>query len=177
MQPYEEENTEDMKNRILARIEELEQEMANIREGWKKECRQITSSLGQETQASIQTLEDQMAQMAKYKEETDGDLRDVVLSKEKEGSEESVTIEKENEEENVENKNVLFEEVHGKIIEEEKKKTRNESVREEAWEGISVVISARKLIGATNPLNAEPGTTRGDLVVQTGSSGISDYCA
>nr|GMD48591.1 hypothetical protein Iba_chr10fCG7820 [Ipomoea batatas] len=47
----------------------------------------------------------------------------------------------------------------------------------EAWEGISVVISARKLIGATNPLNAEPGTTRGDLAVQTGSSGISDYCA
>ncbi|MEQ5154392.1 hypothetical protein ABN254_21470, partial [Providencia rettgeri] len=58
MQPYEEENTEDMKNKILARIEELKQEMANIREGWKQEFRQRTSSLGQETQASIRTLED-----------------------------------------------------------------------------------------------------------------------
>ncbi|KAK4350650.1 hypothetical protein RND71_029963 [Anisodus tanguticus] len=38
----------------------------------------------------------------------------------------------------------------------------------EAWEGIGVVASARKLIGATNPLNAEPGTIRGDLAVQTG---------
>ncbi|XP_019158745.1 PREDICTED: nucleoside diphosphate kinase 2, chloroplastic [Ipomoea nil] len=37
-----------------------------------------------------------------------------------------------------------------------------------AWEGIGVVASARKLIGATNPLNAEPGTIRGDLSVQTG---------
>nr|GMD13553.1 uncharacterized protein LOC109169483 [Ipomoea batatas]GMD16823.1 uncharacterized protein LOC109169483 [Ipomoea batatas] len=65
MQPYEEENTEDMKNKILARIEELEQEMTNIREGWKQEYRQRTSSLGQETQPSIRTLEDQMAQVAK----------------------------------------------------------------------------------------------------------------
>lgn len=37
-----------------------------------------------------------------------------------------------------------------------------------AWEGVGVVASARKLIGATNPLNAEPGTIRGDLAVQTG---------
>ncbi|KAK6921235.1 Nucleoside diphosphate kinase-like domain [Dillenia turbinata] len=37
-----------------------------------------------------------------------------------------------------------------------------------AWEGIGVVASARKVIGATNPLNAEPGTIRGDLAVQTG---------
>jgi hypothetical protein len=29
-----------------------------------------------------------------------------------------------------------------------------------------VVKSARKLIGATNPLEAEPGTIRGDLAVQ-----------
>nr|GMD35760.1 flavonol 3-sulfotransferase-like [Ipomoea batatas] len=65
MQPYEEENMEDMKNKMLARIEELKQEMANIREGWKQESRQRTPSLGQETQASIQTLEDQMAQVAK----------------------------------------------------------------------------------------------------------------
>nr|GLL21628.1 hypothetical protein Itr_chr03CG05800 [Ipomoea trifida] len=65
MQPYEEENTEDMKNKILARIEELKQEMANIREKLKQESRQRTSPLGQETQASIRTLEDQMAQVAK----------------------------------------------------------------------------------------------------------------
>ncbi|KAF3628820.1 Nucleoside diphosphate kinase 2, chloroplastic [Capsicum annuum] len=37
-----------------------------------------------------------------------------------------------------------------------------------AWKGVGVVASARKLIGATNPLNAEPGTIRGDLAVQTG---------
>ncbi|CAL5229765.1 g13150 [Coccomyxa viridis] len=36
------------------------------------------------------------------------------------------------------------------------------------WEGNGVVKSARKLIGATNPLEAEPGTIRGDLAVQTG---------
>ncbi|KAK9908383.1 hypothetical protein WJX75_007067 [Coccomyxa subellipsoidea] len=36
------------------------------------------------------------------------------------------------------------------------------------WEGNGVVASARKLIGATNPLNAEPGTIRGDLAIQTG---------
>jgi len=37
-----------------------------------------------------------------------------------------------------------------------------------AWEGDGVVASARKLIGATNPLQAEPGTIRGDLAVRTG---------
>ncbi|KAJ3681379.1 hypothetical protein LUZ60_015868 [Juncus effusus] len=37
-----------------------------------------------------------------------------------------------------------------------------------AWEGAGVVASARKLIGSTNPLQAEPGTIRGDLAVQTG---------
>lgn len=31
-----------------------------------------------------------------------------------------------------------------------------------------MVASARKLIGATDPLQAEPGTIRGDLSVQTG---------
>eukprot|EP00899_Mesostigma_viride_P010206 jgi/Mesvir1/19187/Mv11509-RA.1 len=36
------------------------------------------------------------------------------------------------------------------------------------WEGDGVVASARKLIGATNPLAAEPGTIRGDLAVNTG---------
>lgn len=38
----------------------------------------------------------------------------------------------------------------------------------QVWEGAGVVKSARKLIGATNPLEAEPGTIRGDLAVQTG---------
>ena len=36
------------------------------------------------------------------------------------------------------------------------------------WEGEGVVASARKLIGATNPLNSEPGTIRGDLAVNVG---------
>ena len=31
------------------------------------------------------------------------------------------------------------------------------------WEGEGVIGSARKLIGATKPLEAEPGTIRGDL--------------
>jgi nucleoside-diphosphate kinase len=41
-----------------------------------------------------------------------------------------------------------------------------------AWEGIGVVASARKLIGATNPLQSEPGTIRGDLAIQTGRNVI-----
>jgi nucleoside-diphosphate kinase len=36
------------------------------------------------------------------------------------------------------------------------------------WEGEGVVASARKIIGATNPLTAEPGTLRGDLGVSIG---------
>ncbi len=36
------------------------------------------------------------------------------------------------------------------------------------WEGDGVVASARKMIGATNPLTAEPGTIRGDLGVNIG---------
>ncbi|KVI06222.1 Nucleoside diphosphate kinase [Cynara cardunculus var. scolymus] len=43
-----------------------------------------------------------------------------------------------------------------------------------AWEGVGVVASARKLIGATNPLQAEPGTIRGDLAVQTGRRMITN---
>lgn len=31
------------------------------------------------------------------------------------------------------------------------------------WEGEGVVASARKMIGATNPLTSEPGTIRGDF--------------
>ncbi len=36
------------------------------------------------------------------------------------------------------------------------------------WEGEGVVASARKMIGATNPLNSEPGTIRGDFGVEVG---------
>lgn len=36
------------------------------------------------------------------------------------------------------------------------------------WEGDGVVTSARKMIGATNPLTAEPGTIRGDFGVNIG---------
>lgn len=36
------------------------------------------------------------------------------------------------------------------------------------WEGDRVVASARKMIGATNPLTAEPGTIRGDFGVNIG---------
>ena len=36
------------------------------------------------------------------------------------------------------------------------------------WEGEGVVASARKIIGATNPLTAEPGTIRGDFGVSIG---------
>ena len=38
----------------------------------------------------------------------------------------------------------------------------------QVWEGDGVVRSARKLIGATNPLEAEAGTIRGDFAIQTG---------
>lgn len=36
------------------------------------------------------------------------------------------------------------------------------------WEGKGAIASARKLIGATNPLTAEPGTIRGDFGVDIG---------
>lgn len=36
------------------------------------------------------------------------------------------------------------------------------------WEGEGVVASARKIIGATDPLAAEPGTIRGDFGVNIG---------
>lgn len=41
-----------------------------------------------------------------------------------------------------------------------------------ALEGPGVVASARKLIGVTNPLQAEPGTIRGDLGIETGRNVI-----
>ncbi len=40
------------------------------------------------------------------------------------------------------------------------------------WEGDGVVASARLLIGATNPLSADPGTIRGDLAVNVGRNVI-----
>lgn len=40
------------------------------------------------------------------------------------------------------------------------------------WEGNGVVASARRLIGATNPLSAEPGTIRGDYAVDVGRNMI-----
>ena len=36
------------------------------------------------------------------------------------------------------------------------------------WEGDGVVAASRKMIGATNPLSAEPGTIRGDFGVNIG---------
>lgn len=36
------------------------------------------------------------------------------------------------------------------------------------WQGDGVVASARKIIGATNPLTAEPGTIRGDFAISIG---------
>jgi len=40
------------------------------------------------------------------------------------------------------------------------------------WEGDGVILSARKLIGATKPLDAEPGTIRGDLAIDIGRNVI-----
>ena len=40
------------------------------------------------------------------------------------------------------------------------------------WEGEGVILGARKLIGATKPLEAEPGTIRGDLAVDIGRNVI-----
>ncbi|MGG6266787.1 nucleoside-diphosphate kinase [Leptolyngbya sp. AN03gr2] len=36
------------------------------------------------------------------------------------------------------------------------------------WEGDGVIAGARKVIGATNPLSAEPGTIRGDFGANIG---------
>lgn len=36
------------------------------------------------------------------------------------------------------------------------------------WEGYDAVTIARRLIGATNPIDAAPGTIRGDLAIDTG---------
>ncbi len=40
------------------------------------------------------------------------------------------------------------------------------------WEGDGVISGARKVIGATKPLDADPGTIRGDLAVNIGRNVI-----
>jgi nucleoside-diphosphate kinase len=35
------------------------------------------------------------------------------------------------------------------------------------WEGENVISVVRKMVGATNPVNAEPGTIRGDFALTT----------
>lgn len=40
------------------------------------------------------------------------------------------------------------------------------------WEGKNVILTARKMMGATNPQNAEPGTIRGDFAVDMGMNVI-----
>ena len=36
------------------------------------------------------------------------------------------------------------------------------------WQGREVAKTARKMLGATNPLNSEPGTIRGDYCIESG---------
>ena len=36
------------------------------------------------------------------------------------------------------------------------------------WEGKNVVLTGRKIIGATNPSESAPGTIRGDFAVEIG---------
>ncbi|SFP41661.1 nucleoside-diphosphate kinase [Salibacterium halotolerans] len=40
------------------------------------------------------------------------------------------------------------------------------------WEGENVITEARKMMGTTNPLEAAPGTIRGDYAVQVGMNVI-----
>ena len=40
------------------------------------------------------------------------------------------------------------------------------------WEGEGVISSSRKIIGGTKPLEAEPGTIRGDLAINIGRNVI-----
>mmetsp|Transcript_10505 Transcript_10505/g.13171 ORF Transcript_10505/g.13171 Transcript_10505/m.13171 type:complete len:155 (+) Transcript_10505:247-711(+) len=37
-----------------------------------------------------------------------------------------------------------------------------------AWEGMGAVATGRKMLGATNPKDSEPGTIRGDLCIDIG---------
>ena len=36
------------------------------------------------------------------------------------------------------------------------------------WEGKDVVKTGRKMLGATNPLESDPGTIRGDFAIDVG---------
>ena len=36
------------------------------------------------------------------------------------------------------------------------------------WEGLDAVKTGRKMLGATKPLNSEPGTIRGDFCIESG---------
>nr|GMD14779.1 uncharacterized protein LOC109169483 [Ipomoea batatas] len=76
MQPYEEESKEDMRNKILAMLEELKQDITHMRQECKQEImqefatqRQEISSLWQETQVSIRNLEDQITQVVMWENE------------------------------------------------------------------------------------------------------------
>lgn len=40
------------------------------------------------------------------------------------------------------------------------------------WEGKNVVLTGRKIIGATNPAASEPGTIRGDFAIDIGRNVI-----
>ncbi|GFH24044.1 nucleoside diphosphate kinase [Haematococcus lacustris] len=40
------------------------------------------------------------------------------------------------------------------------------------WEGRNVVVTGRKIIGATNPAASEPGTIRGDYAIEVGRNVI-----
>ncbi|KAF8058308.1 NDPK1 [Scenedesmus sp. PABB004] len=40
------------------------------------------------------------------------------------------------------------------------------------WEGRNVVLTGRKMIGATNPQASEPGTIRGDYAIEVGRNVI-----
>ncbi|XP_004515334.1 nucleoside diphosphate kinase 1 [Cicer arietinum] len=40
------------------------------------------------------------------------------------------------------------------------------------WEGKNVVLTGRKIIGATNPAQSEPGTIRGDFAIDIGRNVI-----
>jgi nucleoside-diphosphate kinase len=44
------------------------------------------------------------------------------------------------------------------------------------WEGEGVIASARKIIGTTKPLEAEPGTIRGDFGDKSGDSKMRNIC-
>lgn len=40
------------------------------------------------------------------------------------------------------------------------------------WEGLNVVKTGRKMLGATKPFDSEPGTIRGDLAIHVGRNVI-----